>query len=71
MSFSHVPRSFYSHLQFKLIISKSMITIMTKSCRNDTKSIGNLNLLMVGSTINVRHFNKHRQLTMLTTYIYC
>ena len=67
---SRVPRDFYSHLQFKLIITKSTITIMTKSSSNDAKSTDNPTPLTVGSIIDVGCFNKHRQPTVLTTYIY-
>ena len=70
MSSSHVPCAFYSHLHFTLIISKSMMTIMTKYDNNDTKSVGNLTFLMVESTINAHCFNKCRQPTVLTTWIY-
>ena len=59
MPSSHIPRTFYSHLQLKLIIAKYTITIMTKFGINDAKSIGNLTLLMVESAINAHRFNKH------------
>ena len=70
MPSSRILRAFYSHFQFKLIISKSKITIMTKSSSDDAKSIDNPTLLMVGSTINACRFNKHCQLIVLNTCIY-
>ena len=64
MPSSHIPHTFYSHLQLKLIIAKSTITIMTKSSINDAKSISNPTPLMVGSIINAGHFKKHIQPTI-------
>ena len=70
MPSSCISRTFYSHFQLKLIISKSINTIITKYGINDTKSIGNPTPLMVRSTNNARRFNKHFHPTVLTTYIY-
>ena len=61
---------FYSHFQSKFIITKSNFTIIARLGINDAKSISDLILLTVGSPINVGRFNKCRQPTGLTTYIY-
>ena len=67
---THPAHCFIAISNPKFIIPKYILTIIAKSGINDAKSTDDLTLLMVGSLINVGHFNKRHQPTGLTTYIY-
>ena len=66
----HPTRCFIATSNSKSMITKSNFIIISKSGINDTKSVDDLMLLMVGSPINAGRFNKGHQPTGLTTHIY-